>query len=160
MASWFAHYGKEKASEILKQLKDNEIQIVSGNSIALKMVYTGQADICFTDTDDVYAAQRKNFPVAMNLLRQGDEGPLVIPNTAALIKNAPHPEEAKVLLDFIFSEELEEMLVKSDSHNSPIRPSLAEKYNKYAIRDRLDIEYGKIADLLPASIKTAKEILD
>ncbi len=160
VASWFAHYGSEKAIEILKALKDNKVQIVTGNSVALKMVYTGQADICFTDTDDVYAAQRNGYPVAMNFLRQGDQGPLVIPNTAALIKNAPHPEEAKKLLDFIFSEQLEELLVRSDSHNCPIRPELVEKYKKYEIPDHLNIEYGKIADQLTTSIEKAKEILD
>ena len=160
VASWFAHYGSEKATEILRALKANEIRIVSGNSTAVKMVYTGQADICFTDTDDVYAAQRNGYPVALNLLKQGDQGPLAIPNTAALIKNAPHPEQAKVLLDFILSEELEKLLVESDSHNSPIRPELAQKYSDYAINDRLDIEYGKIAELLPASIEETKEIFD
>ncbi len=160
VASWFAHYDAEKATDILKALKVNGIRTVSGNSTAVKMVSTGQADICFTDTDDVYAAQRNGQPVAMNLLRQGDKGPLAIPNTAALIKNAPHPEEAKKLLDFILSDELEILLVESDSHNSPIRPALAEKYSKYAINERLDIDYGKIADLLTTSIEKSKEILE
>ncbi len=160
VASWFAHYGSDKATEILKALKSNKIRIVSGNSIALKTVYTGEADICFTDTDDVYAAQRNGYPVAMNFLRQGDQGPLVIPNTAALVKNAPHPDEAKKLLDFILSEELEKLLVESDSHNSPIRSSLADKYSKYAIHDRLNMEYGKIAELLSTSIEKANEILE
>ncbi|MBN1974488.1 MAG: extracellular solute-binding protein [Sedimentisphaerales bacterium] len=160
VASWFAHYGTEKAAEILKALKENGIRTVSGNSTAVRMVSTGQADICFTDTDDVYAAQRNGHPVAMNLLRQDGHGPLAIPNTAALIKNAPHPDQAKELLDFILSEELEILLAESDSHNSPIHPSLAEKYSKYAIKERLNIEYEKIADLLPASIESAKEILE
>ena len=160
VASWFAHYGSEKAIEILKALKANEINIVAGNSIAIKMVYTGQADICFTDTDDVYAAQRNGYPAAMNFLRQGDQGPLVIPNTAALIKNAPHPDEAKVLLDFIFSEDLEKLLVESDSHNCPIRPALAQKYSEYLIPDHLNIDYSKIAEQLTTSIEKAKEILD
>jgi iron(III) transport system substrate-binding protein len=159
VASWFAHYGANKATEILEALKNNGIRTVSGNSTAVKMICTGQADICFTDTDDVYAAQRNGQPVAMNLLRQADKGPLAIPNTAALIKNAPHPEEAKKLLDFILSEELEKLLVESDSHNSPIRPALAEKYSKYAINERLDIDYSKIADLLTTSIEKSNEIL-
>lgn len=160
VSSWFVHYGTDKAEQILRGLKANDIKLVSGNSTAVRMVSTGQADICFTDTDDVYAAQRNNNPVALNFLRQGDKGPLAIPNTAALIKNAPHPETAKKLLDFILSEELEILLAESDSHNSPIRPSLAEKYSKYAIKEQLDIEYEKIADLLPSSIQRAKDILE
>ena len=160
VSSWFAHYGEERAEEILRGLKDNGIRLVTGNSTAVRMVSTGQADICFTDTDDVYAAQRNGQPVDFNFLKQGDMGPLAIPNTAALVKNAPHPEAAKKLLDFILSEEMEVLLAESDSHNSPVRSSLAEKYSKYAIKEQLDIEYEKIAEILSSSIVRAKEILE
>jgi iron(III) transport system substrate-binding protein len=159
VASWFAHYGPARTGEILNALKQNEIRLVSGNSTAVRMVATGQADICFTDTDDVYAAQRNGWPVAMNYLGQGQDGPLVIPNTAAIIAGAPHPDDAKVLMDFLLSEQLELMLVQSDSHNCPIRPALVEQYPSYAIPKPLDIDYDKIADLLPEAIKTAREIL-
>ncbi len=119
VASWFAHYGPDRAEEILRRLKDNGVRLVSGNSIAVRMVATGQADICFTDTDDIYAGQRNGWPVAMNYLDQGGDGVLTIPNTAALIKGGPHPENARVLMQFLLSPELERMLVESDSHNSP-----------------------------------------
>ena len=94
VASWFAHYGLDRAQEILHALKANEVRLVAGNSTAVRMVATGQADVCFTDTDDVYAAQRNGWPVAMNYLDQAGEGPLAIPNTAAVIKGAAHPKEA------------------------------------------------------------------
>ena len=51
-------------------------------------------------------------------------------------------------------------LVESDSHNSPIHSSLAEKYSKYVINERLNIDYTKIAEMLPTSIEKAKEILE
>ncbi|MHC4658901.1 MAG: extracellular solute-binding protein [Planctomycetota bacterium] len=159
VASWFAHYGSDRAREILLALKTNKIRLVDGNSTAVRMVATGQADACFTDTDDVYAAQRNGWPVAMNYLDQGGDGPLAIPNTAAVINGAPHPQEAKELMDFLLSEKLERMLVRSDSHNTPIHPSLAEKYKLYAIPKSLDVDYEKVADQLPAAIKTAGEIL-
>ena len=50
IASWFVHYGSERAREILQQLKANKIRLVDGNSTAVRMIATGQADICFTDT--------------------------------------------------------------------------------------------------------------
>ncbi len=159
VASWFANYGSGRAREILHALKLNGIRLVSGNSTAVRMVATGQADICFTDTDDVYAAQRNGWPVAMNFLDQDGKGPLVIPNTTAIIADAPHPDEAKELMDFLLSEQLELMLVRSDSHNCPIRPALVQRYQSYAIPNPLDIDYDKVADLLPEAIKTAREIL-
>jgi len=159
ITSWFVHYGPGRAREILHALKLNEIRTVSGNSTAVRWVANGQADVCFTDTDDVYAAQRNGWPVAMNYLDQGGNGTLAIPNTAAVIAGAPHPDEAKELMDFLLSEQLELMLVQSDSHNCPIRPALVEQYPSYAIPNPLDIDYDKVADLLQEAIKTSREIL-
>lgn len=159
VASWFAHYGVDRAGQILQALKANRVRLVEGNSTAVRMVAMGQADTCFTDTDDVYAAQRNGWPVAMNYLDQGGDGPLAIPNTAAVIKGAPHVEEAKELMDFLLSEQLEEMLAESDSHNCPIHSSLAERFKLYAIPQPLRVGYEKVADQLPTAIQTAREIL-
>jgi iron(III) transport system substrate-binding protein len=160
VASWFAHYGPDRAKKILRQLKENDVRIVSGNSTAVRMVATGQADICFTDTDDIYAGQRNGWPVAMHFLDQGGDGVLAIPNTAALIKGGRHPEAAEVLMRFLLSEELERRLVKSDSHNSPIRAAVAQEYPQYAIPNPLPVDYGRVADFLPTAIGTAREILE
>lgn len=159
VASWFAHYGQERATKFLKALKKNNVMIVSGNSTAVKKVATGQADICFTDTDDVYAAQRNGWPVKMNFLKQNGRGPLVIPNTAAVIKGGPNKDAAAVLMEFLLSARLEEALVQSDSHNSPIHPSLKEKYKQYVVNDPLNIPYEEIADKLDVAIKTSRQIL-
>ena len=159
VASWFAHYGTERAKKILQLLKANKIRLVDGNSTAVRMVATGQADVCLTDTDDVYAAQRNGWPIAMNYLDQAGNGPLAIPNTAAVIKGGPHPDEACRLMDFLLSEQVEEMLARSDSHNSPIHQSLTRQFEPYVISKTLDVDYEKVADHLPIAIKTAREIL-
>jgi len=159
VASWFVHYGPERARAILEGLKANEVRLAAGNSTAVRMVATGQADICFTDTDDVYAAGRNGWPVAMNMLDQGGDGTLTIPNTAAMIEGGPHPEEAKELMDFLLSERLEELLAQSDSHNYPVNPSVAERFKRYEIPKALDVEYGKIADMLGEAIKVSREVL-
>jgi len=159
VASWFAHYDSDQAKRILERLKANEIRLVAGNSTAVRMIATGQADVCFTDTDDVYAAQRNGWPVEMNYLDQGGDGVLTIPNTAALIKGSGNPEEAKQLMEFLIGEQLEKMLLDSDSHNCPIRPSLAEQSERYAIPKPLSLDYEKIADNLSAAIRTAMEVL-
>jgi len=123
------------------------------------MVATGQADVCFTDTDDVHAGRRNGWSVAMNDLDQDGDGTLVIPNTAALIKGSPHPDEAKVLMDFLLSEQLERMLAASDSHNCPIRLALAEQFESYLIPKPLGVDYEEIADHLTTAIKIAREVL-
>lgn len=159
VASWFVHYGEKGAVKILRGLKENEIRLVDGNSMAVRMVAAGQAEICFTDTDDVYAAQRNGWPIKMNYLDQGGDGPLVIPNTAAVIKGGPNPEQAKVLMEFLLSERLEEMLVESDSHNYPVHRRLAEKYKAYSVARPLDVDYAEVAGKMASAIRTAREIL-
>jgi len=159
VASWFAHYGRDRAAEILNALKANKVRLVAGNSISVRMVATGQADVCMTDTDDVYAAQRNGWPVAMNWLDQGGAGVLTIPNTVAVIKGSPHPEEARELLEFLLSEQVERMLARSDSHNTPIHPSVAAEFNQYAIPKPLEIDYEKVADELPTAVRLAWEAL-
>ncbi|MCK5176026.1 MAG: extracellular solute-binding protein, partial [Planctomycetes bacterium] len=159
VASWFVHYGKDRAEEILRSLKANEIRLVDGNSTAVRMVATGQADVCMTDTDDVFAAKRNGWPVEMNRLDQGGDGALAIPNTAAIINGAPHSSEASVLMNFLLSAGLEEMLVKSDSHNYPIHPSVIRKSISYEVGKTLAIGYEDVADNLSVAIATAAEIL-
>jgi len=160
VASWFAHYGPGRARQILQRLKDNDVRLVSGNSTAVRMVATGQADICFTDTDDICAGQRNGWPVAMNYLHQGADGVLAIPNTAALVKGGPNPENARILMHFLLSAELEQMLAESDSHNSPVHVEVAKKYPQYAIVNPLRVDYARVADFLPEAIKAAREILE
>ena len=152
ISGWSVIRAKECSAENLSVL-------ASGNSTAVKMVARGQADICFTDTDDVYAGQRNGLPIKMNFLNQGAQGPLAIPNTAAVIKGGPNPEAAAELMEFLLSKKLEEMLAESDSHNWPINPDLQKRFKKYEINRSLDIDYPEVASHLNTAIKTAGEIL-
>jgi iron(III) transport system substrate-binding protein len=160
VASWFAHYGPDRARDILRQLKENDVWLVPGNSTAVRKIANGEADICFTDTDDIYAGQRNGWPVAMNYLDQGGDGVLAIPNTAALLRGGPHPEAAQKLMAFLLSEDLERLLARSDSHNSPIHPAAAREYRQYAIPKPLAVDYERVADFLPTAIEAAREILE
>lgn len=159
VTSWFVHYGPDRTREILAGLKANDIRLVEGNSTAVRMVATGQADVCFTDTDDIYAAQRNGWALDMVPLDQAGRGNLVIPNTAAMIKAGPNAENARELMAFLLSDTLERALAESDSHNSPIHPSLFEDFTAYHLRTPLEINYEPIADQLTDAIQTAREML-
>lgn len=159
VTSWFVHYGRKRAEEILRGLKANDVQIVPSNSGAVRAVAAGRADVCLTDTDDVYAAQRNGWPVRRNYLSLGDAGVLTFPNTVALVKGAPRPAEARRLVAFLLGERVEEMRAASDSHNSPVRESVAKKFPQYAIPKPLDMDYEKVADALTSAISKAREVL-
>ncbi|NQU75264.1 MAG: extracellular solute-binding protein [Planctomycetes bacterium] len=158
LASWAVHYGLQRATEILQGLKANEVRLVAGNSTVVSMVAQAQADVGFTDTDDVYAGQRNGWPVAMHPLDQGGDGALAIPNTVALVAGAPHPRQAERMVEFLLSEQVETLLAESDSHNTPIRPALAGRFAEYALPNRLDIDYAGIAEQLPFA-RRAGEVL-
>jgi iron(III) transport system substrate-binding protein len=162
VASWFAHYGPARAEEILRGLKANHVRTCAGNSDAVSMVSNGRADVALSDTDDVFSAQRENMPVAFNVLRQDDKGPLVFPTTAAMILGAPHATEAAELMEFLLSDEMEQALIASDSHNTPVRAKQAlAEFGKYMIPidDALPIDYAAIADQLDLAIRKSGEIL-
>jgi iron(III) transport system substrate-binding protein len=76
-----------------------------------------------TDTDDAIGAIEKGAPVEMVFLDQdtGGMGTLVIPNSVAMIRKTPHPEEAKILIDYLLSEETEADLVNDGWFQLPLR---------------------------------------
>ena len=45
-----------------------------------------------------------------------------MPNSVALIRDCPHPEAAKKLIDFLLSEETEILLAKSRARQVPLGP--------------------------------------
>ncbi len=161
VASWFAQYGPQRAEDILRRLKANDIFIAMGNSDAVRRIARGgRVAICLTDTDDVYVAQRNGQKIAMNFCDQGGRGALGIPNTAAVVRGRPHPKEAAVLMEFLLSAKLERMLAESDSHNSPTRAEVAAEYPQYSIPNPLKVGYEKIADQFKTAIGTAGRILE
>ena len=158
VASWLVHYGPDRAKEILRGLKANGVRLVQGNSTAVRTVARGEADVCFTDTDDVYVARRNGWPIAMAPLDQGGDGALAIPNTAALIQGAPHAEAGRKLLAYLLSEKVERDLAASESHNVPVRPALAGPFSKYVPGKALKVDYAKVAAAMPAAMAAVKEI--
>lgn len=120
----FDIWGEERALGFFRDLKRNEVGILDGNSVVRDKVAAGTYLWGFTDTDDVLSGMNRGMPIDMLLPDQDGMGTLLIPNTVALINNAPHPGPAKKLIDFLVSEEAEKMLAASGSGQIPLRPGL------------------------------------
>src|SRR5690606_30886149 len=86
----------------------------------------GRYAFALTDTDDFHVALLKGLPVAAVFPDQGEGemGTMLIPNSVAIIKGAPHPEAARKLVDYILSEELEGLLAAARSAQIPLRPGV------------------------------------
>ena len=85
---------------------------MDGNSVVVKFVARGEAWIGLTDSDDIAAGQREGLPVAA--LPLTDES-LLIPNTVAVIRNAPHPANAQKLFGYLQRREVADKLVAASA---------------------------------------------
>jgi iron(III) transport system substrate-binding protein len=93
-----------------RALQQNKPFLVDGNSVVVKLVGQGEAWIGFTDSDDVAAAQREGLPVAALDM---NEETLAIPNTVAVIRDAPHPIQAQKLFEHLQDQEVLRTLVNA-----------------------------------------------
>lgn len=103
-----------------RELAANKPFIVDGNSVVVKQVTRGEAWIGLTDSDDIAAAQREGAPIAA--LPLSDES-LLIPNTVAVIRNAPHSANAQKLFEYLQSSKVANELVKVGALESATAPA-------------------------------------
>lgn len=91
-------------------LAANKPFLVDGNSVAVKFVARGEAVIGLTDSDDVAAEIREGAKVkALPISHET----LLIPNTVAVVRNAPHPESAQRLFEYLRTQAVIERLVEA-----------------------------------------------
>lgn len=123
-AALYVHMGDEDARHFFEELAGRDIQVVDGNSVVRDLVAAGELSFGLTDTDDACTAVENGEPVTIIIPDQGDGrmGTLVLPNTVAMIKGAPHPEEARVFIDYLLSMETAEALVESGWSHLSLRP--------------------------------------
>ena len=121
-ACLFAAWGEEKAKAFFRELKANEVQVFSGNKQVATAAGSGLIALGLTDTDDATGEIEAGSPVAIVYpdREPGQLGTLFIPNTLAMMKDAPHPEAARRLADLIVSPEVEAALAQGPSAQVPL----------------------------------------
>ncbi len=127
-ACLFAQWGEEQAKAFFESLKENDVQVMSGNKQVAVAVGGGQLSFGLTDTDDAVVEIENGSPVEIVYPDQGDDGlgTLFIPNTLAIIKGCPHPDAARKLVDHLLSPEVEERLARGPSAQIPLNPAVKE----------------------------------
>lgn len=159
-AALFAALGPEQAQGFFKGLLDQKVRVVDGNSVVRDMVVSGELKVGLTDTDDAYAAVAKGEPVEIIFPDQDGLGTLLIPNTVAMINGAPHCEEAKCLIDFLLSPEVEAKLARSASRQMPVRVAVAPPADMPSLQDirGMAVHPRDVAKQMPASSAWLKEV--
>jgi iron(III) transport system substrate-binding protein len=113
--------GPVGAEEWLRSLEPSGVQILDSNGQVCDAVARGALACGWTDTDDVAVAMAEGQPVAQVL---PEEGAILIPNTVAMIAGAPHPDEARALIDFLLSPSVEKRLASGAGAQIPLNPDV------------------------------------
>jgi iron(III) transport system substrate-binding protein len=123
-ACLFAAWGAADAEEFFRAVKQNEVQILSGNKQVAMSVAGGQLAFGLTDTDDAIIEREKGLPVEIVYPDQGDGelGTLFIPNAVAVVRGGPHPAEARRLVEYLLSPAVEAKLAAGPSAQIPLNP--------------------------------------
>ena len=113
--------GADAAIQLLQQIRDNAV-ILSGNKQVAQAVSAGRLAWGLTDTDDAMIEKELGRPVRIVFPDQAPDQPgtLRIPNTAAVLKGAPHSVAAGVLADYLVSPATEDRLAMGASSQMPI----------------------------------------
>jgi len=154
--------GEERTMDYLSQVKGGGVHLTSGNATLMKLVSSGEFAWGWTDTDDFNRARVKGEPVQMVFPDAGPDGigTLFIPNTVAMLKDAPHPDAARQLIDYILSEEVEKKLASFDGAQIPLHESLRGEPHQLPL-DRMkamDINYAEVGATIDARHETFKEM--
>ena len=120
----FEHLGPEESREFFLRVKENARQEAGNKQVALA-VASGELAFGLTDTDDAIIEIENGRPVAMVFPDQdeGEMGTLLIPNTLCIIKGSPHQQQARELIDYLLTAEVEARLAAGESAQFPLHPA-------------------------------------
>ncbi len=159
VAALYAAIGPARTQEYLKALLGRQVRVVDGNSVVRDMVASGELLVGLTDTDDAYGGVDRGDPLAVIFPDQEGVGTLVIPNTVALVKGAPHPEEAKRLIDYLLSREVEGELARGAAHQMPVRDGIPMPAGYPGLEQvkAMSVHPYAVAEQMPASAQWLRE---
>jgi iron(III) transport system substrate-binding protein len=104
------HWGPVLWESWCRALAANQPFLVDGNSVVVKFVGQGQAWLGLTDSDDIADGQREGMPIGLLPINAET---LLIPNTVAVVREAPNPENAQRLFEFLQRRETVERLIQA-----------------------------------------------
>ncbi|MCZ6792049.1 MAG: extracellular solute-binding protein [Planctomycetota bacterium] len=163
VACLVAANGEERTRKFLQSLAENGVQIHGGNKGCAEAVAGGHNAFALTDTDDAMIEKDAGRPVDIIYPDSAGDGPgtLFLPNTLAIVKGAPHPEEALRLIEYLLSAEVENALARCPSAQIPLNrksaPNRRVKSPEEIQSFRVDFE--KAAEVFDRAQKLVEETL-
>ena len=160
VASLFSVWGEARAKRFLEGIKKNGCRVVSSNGEVRRLVSQGEVAFGLTDTDDV-VSRREGRNLACDLIfpDKDGEGTLVFPNTLALIKGCPNPDNAKKLYDWLLTKELS--LCMSLSAQIPLSNRVKAPDGRYALNmiRAIEVDWARVSEVRDECVRLLEEKL-
>ncbi len=157
----FVTWGDEQATDYFKAVQQNA-EVMSGNKQVATAVGRGQLAFGITDTDDAIIEIDNGLPVEIIFPDQADDqiGSLFIPNSLCIIKGGPNTANARRLIDYLLSAEVEERLAAGSSAQFPVNPNVTT--TSRALPDQpvrwMDVDFEAAAEDWDTASETLREI--
>jgi iron(III) transport system substrate-binding protein len=124
----FSVLGEEQALAYLETIQARneagELDLLAGNAQVMRQVRDGKLAFGWTDTDDYNVAREEGAHVAAVYPDQDGIGTLLLPNTVAILADAPHAVAARSFVDWLLRPEIEAELARSRAAQIPLRPGV------------------------------------
>jgi iron(III) transport system substrate-binding protein len=121
-AGLYAAWGRERARNYYRSLRERGVRVVDGNSVVRDLVVSGELQVGLTDSDDACGALARGADARIVLPDQDGEGTMLIHGTVAMVKGGPNAHAARLLVDFLAGAAAERMLIESGFAQMSVRP--------------------------------------
>ena len=103
--------GTEDGEAVMQSWADNGLTVPGANKAALEAVTTGEKAILIAGVDyNAYSSMAKGEPLTIYYPASGT---VVNPRPAMILKTAPNMENAKAFIDFLFSDEAQQLVAEA-----------------------------------------------
>jgi iron(III) transport system substrate-binding protein len=149
----WSRWGEARARSFFEALKANGVIVFDGNINATRAVADGELAMCLTDSDDANLLKSEGKPIDWTMIDHDGRGALLYPNAISLVHNCPHPNEAKQLIDYLLSPEVEAALAAAPSAQIPLQPGVPAPPRVRAMAQSpfLDVDYAQAAKCVKPS---------
>lgn len=152
MAALASLWGADSLMAFMDRAGANGTALSTSNGESADLVAQGAYAFSLVDIDDAISRQRQGQPVKMIYPDQGPQGlgTLLLPNAAMLIQGGPNPENGRLLIDYLLSEETERKLAASDAAQIPLHegvevPPAVRPIDRTTV---MPVDYVEVARLL------------
>jgi iron(III) transport system substrate-binding protein len=138
---WFGNMikilGEEKGLNLMRRLNAQNLMLREGNSLILQLLLAGEGFVSIAaNVDSVEELRAKGAPIDW----LGLEPTISRLHPIALARSAPHPNAAKLYIDFILSKEAQEIITKEFIGISD-RPDVKRVF----VREGLKLHYADLS---------------